>query len=363
MTHIVEDGSANVLSEYKRQPAGAGVKRQALKSLPMIDIGPFVRESTLQEREQVARELRQVCINLGFFYITGHGIPESELDGVIDWGHRFFGQPMSEKMKMHQSVSPGKQGYVSVGGVDPYGKSVVEPDIKERFAMSRERLPDEPPGPSFNTGEAVWPAPDVLPGFEAAMKAHMLNRCELARRLVRAIAMSLELPENFFDAMYRHMGGTLMYNYYPPSGSVPMKATQWNFSPHTDYGVATLLLQDSLGGLEARNAHEEWIAVPPVPGTFVVNLGDTLQMWTNDLYVSTLHRVVNTSSKARISQPLFTYPHGKTLIECLPTCHGPDNPPKYQPIVCEAYNQALVDQAARTGRPGLSKQTAARFKN
>jgi len=121
--------------------------------------------------------------------------------------------------------------------------------------------------------------------------------------------------------------------------------------------------QDSLGGLEARNADEEWIAVPPLAGTFVVNIGDTLQMWTNDLYVSTLHRVVNSSSKARISQPLFTYPHGKTLIECLPTCHSAGNPPKYEPIVCEAYNQALVDQAARTGRPGLSKQTASRFKN
>jgi isopenicillin N synthase-like dioxygenase len=363
MTHIVEDGSASVFAEYQRQTGANGVRREALKSLPVIDIGPFVRESTLEERQHVARKLREVCINLGFFYITGHGIPETEMDAVLDWGHRFFGLPTAEKMKMHQSLSPGKQGYVSVGGVDPYGKSVVEPDIKERFAMSRERLPDEPPGPSFNTGEAVWPSPGVLPGFEAAMKEHMLKRCELARRLVRAVAMSLDLPENFFDAMYRHMGGTLMYNYYPPSGSVPMKATQWNFSPHTDYGVVTLLLQDALGGLEARNADEEWIPVPPVPGTFVVNLGDTLQMWTNDLYVSTLHRVVNTSNKARISQPLFTYPHGKTLIECLPTCHGPGNPPKYEPVICEVYNQALVDQAARTGRPGLSKQTAARFKS
>ena len=363
MAHIIEDGSAHAFAEYKRQEGPARGRREALKTLPVIDISPFVCDGALQDRQRVAHELRDVCINLGFFYISGHGIPESELEGVVDWGHRFFGLPTEEKMKVHQSMSPGKQGYVSVGGVDPYGKSVVEPDIKERFAMSRERLADEPPGASFNTGEAVWPAPEVLPGFESAMKAHMVKRCDLARRLVRAIAMSLVLPETFFDDMYRYMGGTLMYNYYPPSGAVAMKATQWNFSPHTDYGVVTLLLQDSLGGLEARNADEEWIAVPPIPGTFVVNLGDTLQMWTNDLYVSTLHRVVNSSNKARISQPLFTYPHGKTLIECLPTCHGPDNPPKYEPVVCEAYNQALVEQAARTGRPGLSKQTAARFKN
>ncbi len=362
MTHIVQDGSAREFAEYNRQSRHFAVRREALKALPVIDISPFVRESTADERQRVARQLRQVCINIGFFYITGHGIPESELDGVIEWGHRFFGLPLAEKMKLHQSLSPGKQGYVSAGGVNPYAPSAAEPDIKERFAMSRERLPDEPPGASFNTGEAVWPSPEVLPGFEAAMKAHLAKRCDLARRLVRSIALSLELPEEYFDAMYRYMGGTLMYNYYPPANSVAMKETQWNFSPHTDYGVATLLLQDSLGGLQARNADEEWIAVPPVAGTFVVNIGDTLQMWTNDLYVSTLHRVTNASNKARVSQPLFTYPHGKTLIECLSTCHSAENPARYEPIVCEVYNQALVDQAARTGRPGLSKQTAARFK-
>jgi len=363
MSHIIQDGTQGSFAEYNRQTGESILRRKALKTLPIIDVSPFVRDGSVEERKKVARQLRDVCINIGFFYVSGHGIAESELDSVIDWGHRFFELPQEEKMKVHQSLSPGKQGYVSVGGVDPYGKAVVEPDIKERFAMSRERLPDEPPGGSFNTGESIWPAPHVIPGFEAALKAHLLNRCNLARRLVRALALSLDLPEDYFDAMYRHMGGTLMYNYYPAAGAVPMKETQWNFSPHTDYGVMTLLLQDSLGGLQARNADEEWIDVPPVAGTFVVNIGDTLQMWTNDLYVSTLHRVVNRSDKARISLPLFTYPHGATVIECLPTCKGPGNPPKYDPIVCEVYNRALVEQAARTGRPGLSKQTAARFKS
>ena len=181
--------------------------------------------------------------------------------------------------------------------------------------------------------------------------------------MVRVLALSLDLPEDYFDAMYHYMGGTLMFNYYPPSGTVPMKDTQWNFSPHTDYGVLTLLLQDDLGGLEARNANGDWIPVPPIPGAFVVNIGDTLQMWTNDLYVSTLHRVTNVHpGKARLSQALFTYPHGQTMIECLPTCHSESNPPKYAPILCEDYNRSLVEQSARTGRPGLSKNTAARFK-
>lgn len=365
MSTVIQDGAQRAFSEYNRQAGLAtGIERVALKELPLIDISPFTRESTLDERRAVALKLREACINIGFFYITGHGIPQAEMESVLAWGHKFFELPESEKMKMHQSLTPGKQGYVSVGGVNPDYAKTLDPDIKERFSMSREMLPGEPEGGRFNAGESVWPAPGVLPGFEDVMRAHMVKRCDLARRLVRVLALSLELPENYFDDMYRYMGGTLMFNYYPPNGSVPMKDTQWNFSPHTDYGVLTLLLQDAVGGLQARNADEEWIDVPPVPGAFVVNIGDTLQMWTNDLYVSTLHRVTNPDpSRARLSQPLFTYPHGHTMIECLPTCQGPGNPPKYEPIRCEDYNRALVEQAARTGRPGLSKTTAARFKN
>ncbi len=367
MSHILEDGEAARLAEYSNRSAlggaGSAVKRVALKTLPLIDIGPFVRESRIVERQAVARELREVCINIGFFYLTGHGIAQAELDALVDWGRRFFELPAEQKMALHQALSPGKQGYVSVGGVNPAANRDTAPDIKERFAMSRDRLPGEPPAANFNSGESVWPAEGVLPGFEAALRTHLEKRCQLARCLVRAIAMSLELPENYFDDMYRYMGGTLMYNYYPPTDPAALKDNQWNFSPHTDYGVATLLSQDALGGLQARNADGDWIAVPPQPGTFVVNLGDTLQMWTNDLYVSTLHRVVNASSAARISLPLFTYPHGQTLIECLPNCQGPGNPPKYPPVICEDYNQALVDQAARTGRPGMSKRTAERLKS
>jgi isopenicillin N synthase-like dioxygenase len=136
---------------------------------------------------------------------------------------------------------------------------------------------------------------------------------------------------------------------------------QWNFSPHTDYGAFTLLLQDSLGGLEALNADGQWIDVPPILGTFVVNLGDMFQRWTNDLYVSTLHRVTNSSGKARISVPLFNYPHGDTVIECLPTCASAEQPPRHAPVVAEAYNRELADRAAKTGRPGVSAVTAARL--
>jgi isopenicillin N synthase-like dioxygenase len=227
--------------------------------------------------------------------------------------------------------------------------------------MSREPLPDEKVEASYKVGANQWPADGVLPGFEDLMRRHMNNRVLLAQRLVRAFALSLELPEDFFDGVYARPGCTLALNFYPAIDAQRLARTQWSFSPHTDYGMFTLLTQDSLGGLQARNCTGEWIDVPPREGAFVVNIGDTFAMWTNDLYSSNLHRAMNTSTQARISIPFFTTPSGDTLIECLPTCQGPDNPPRYDPVTAGEYSAALVRRAHETGRPGISTNTAKRF--
>jgi isopenicillin N synthase-like dioxygenase len=328
------------------------IRRSALKTLPVIDVSPFVAGGTDKARCGVAAKLRAACIDIGFFYVTGHGISGRELEDVIDWGHRFFSLPAEEKMKIHRQASG--QGYSPAGKPDEYGGSDRIPDFKERLVMNRERIPGEPEKGSFNAGETRWPDEALLPGFAEFMKAHMRHRMQLTQRLVRAFALSLDLPENYFDDMFRYPGGTMIFNYYPAVDGRTLPAGQWNFSPHTDYGAFTLLLQDSLGGLEARNSAGEWIDVPPIADTFVVNLGDMFQMWTNDVYVSTIHRVTNSSGKARISVPFFNYPHGETVISCLETCCGPDNPPKHAPVVAEEYNRALTERAARTGRPSVS---------
>jgi isopenicillin N synthase-like dioxygenase len=142
-----------------------------------------------------------------------------------------------------------------------------------------------------------------------------------------------------------------------------MDPTQWGISPHSDYGTVTLLSQDELGGLEVRNAAGDWIDVPPIPGSFVVNVGELMALWTNDLYAPSLHRATNIDTpKARVSAAFFTYPHGRTLIECLPTCHSADNPPRYAPVIAEEFTRALIEQANRHGRPGLLARRAAGFK-
>jgi isopenicillin N synthase-like dioxygenase len=130
---------------------------------------------------------------------------------------------------------------------------------------------------------------------------------------------------------------------------------------YTDYGAFTLLSQDSLGGLQVRNAIGEWIEVPPINGTFVVNIGDLMAMWTNDLYTSNLHRAANVSGVARISIPFFASPNGDAVIRCIETCQGPDNPPRYQPVTAGEYMRSLITRADTSGKPGLSAKTAERL--
>lgn len=345
-------------------------KRKSLTTFPVIDISPFVNGGSEDERRRVAGEIRQVCLEIGFFYIKGHGIPVSELHELLALGERFFNLPLEEKLKIRQDRSCTREGYWIPGALATTGDTSF--DIKERFqhdlrhdfgqGLVSEKLIDATRSAANQEKlSEQWPDALSMPGFEAFVKAHVAKRATLARQMARAFALSLELPENFFDEMYRQFTGTFIYNYYPPIDAATLQPNQWSFSPHTDYGCITILSQDELGGLEACTRDGDWIEVPPIDGTFVINVGDTLQMWTNDLYVSTLHRAANTNGKARISAVFFTKPQGDTVISCLPTCHGPDNPPRYEPIVSSEYSRMLVEQAHRTGRPGVSTKTAERF--
>jgi isopenicillin N synthase-like dioxygenase len=337
-------------------------ERKAVRRLPVIDLSPFVEQRGFEERRTVARAIREACIDIGFFYLTGHGILDRDFEDVIAMGHRFFELPLAEKMKLHCNKSPGRLGYRGLGGPDPEANPDKVPDIKERFHASREVLPGEPAAGRRNAGQSQWPDGGVLPGFGDVLRNHIRMQCDVARHLARGFALSLDLPESYFDEMYRYLSGNLVLNYYPAVDRVKLREEQWSFSPHTDYNAFTLLYQDSLGGLQVLNALGEWIDAPPIAGTMVVNIGDLFQIWTNDLYPSTLHRVFNATSAARISVPLFASPNGATLVQCLETCTGPGNPPRYPPMNAEEYVKRMLDQAYQTGLPALGAKTAERLR-
>ena len=340
--------------------AAAPVARHAVETLPVIDVSPFVEGGSAASRASVAAEIRHACIDIGFFYIAGHGIRAAELDEALDRGRRFFAGPLADKMRVRAESGARALGYYPLtldGTPDEYGEVA---DVKERFSASREILAGEPERGSYSAGRSKWPDPAAFPGFADFFKSHIEKRTRLTRVLARAFALSLDLPESHFDPAFVHLGCVLMFNCYPKRDAAAQEG-RWNFSPHTDYGAFTILLQDHLGGLQVRNAAGNWIDAPPVPGTFVVNIGDMFAMWTNDLYVSTLHRVMNRTDQQRLSIAFFTYPHGRTEIRCLETCAGPANPPRYDPVLAEDYNSRLVGAAHRTGRPGISERTARRL--
>jgi isopenicillin N synthase-like dioxygenase len=348
-------------NRYVRCEQRFGVERRAIEKVPCIDLSPFVREGALADRRAVAAQIREACIDIGFFYLTGHDIPAAEIDEVVTQGKRFFTQSLDEKMKVHASKSPTNRGFMQTGGLNPGASANKTPDIKERYLMSREPLPGED-DIGYSVGKSQWPDASAAPGFEDFMKRHMRNRVMLLQRLVRAFALSLDLPEDYFDATHARPGGVLALNFYPHIEGAQLARTQWSFSPHTDYGGITLLTQDDVGGLQARNAAGDWIDIPPREGAFVINIGDLFAMWTNDLYASNLHRAMNMSGASRLSAAFFTSPNGSTIIGCLPTCEGPANPPRYAPVRAADYNTALIKQAHSTGRPGISTETAKRLK-
>lgn len=362
MVALIRDGDVARYADFDNRALGRAPQRAALENVPLIDMSPFVVAGSAEARQQTARAIRAASIDIGFFYLTGHGLEPSELDEMLAAAHRFFALPLTKKMKVDARLSPDRQGFIRTGGIEPESNPDRATDIKERFFMSRELLPGEPARGRFKSGQSQWPAPDAVPGLEPRMKAYIVHLLGLTTALGRAFALSLDLPENYFEPHYRFPGAVLALNYYPPLDPATLKSTQWSFSPHTDYGAFTILLQDGLGGLQVRNALGAWIDVPPRPGTFVVNLGDLFQRWTNDLYVSTLHRAANFRDRARVSAAFFISPHGSTIIRCLPTCQSHDNPPRYEPVESEEYNRALVEQSNRTGRPGVARETADRLK-
>jgi len=360
MANITAEGSIERFLDFDNRGAAGEVKRVPLKNLPVIDVSPIVLGASPDDRRRVGREIREACVNIGFFYLTGHGIPVEELDEMVAWGHRFWALPLEERMKLQKTPESRGVGFIPSGGSAPGADTAV--DTREVYSMSREVMEGEPEEGRHAAGRTRWPAENLLPGFKASMQAHIAKRMALTRQLLQGFALSLELREDYFEDSHHFTGCNLVYNYYPSTDRSSVERTRWGISPHTDYGTLTLLWQDNLGGLEVRNAAGDWIAAPPMPGAFVVNIGDLFARWTNDLYSSNLHRAVNYSGGARISVPFFVYPRGNFEIECLATCQSPERPARYEKVRADTYVMALLEQSRRTGRAGISSQAAERMK-
>jgi isopenicillin N synthase-like dioxygenase len=308
-------------------------------AIPTIDIAGLFG-ARLSDRQAVAQHMRAACEHNGFFYVANHGISGDLIDQVMAHTKTFFALPLAAKLSLDKRQSKANRGYEPLGGQTL--ESGAPPDLKEGFYIGPEVAADDPRAAKFNRGPNQWPPADAA--FRTVMEAYRDQMTALAKRLLCGLALSLDLPENYFEAFSTDPIVTVRLLHYPPQpASAPPQ--QRGAGAHTDFGGVTLLLQDEVGGLQVWDqATRGFIHAPPVPGTFVVNLGDMIARWTNDRYRSTLHRVVNTSGRERYSIPFFFTGNSDHLVSCIPTCLGPGEQPKYPPITVEAHLRAMYQR-------------------
>eukprot|EP00117_Sycon_ciliatum_P039142 scpid93160/ scgid28972/ Probable iron/ascorbate oxidoreductase DDB_G0283291 len=304
-------------SENGAAPAGE-------RKLPIIDLS--------LDEHKAAAALREACITFGFFYIVNHGVSDDLIADTFKQSERFFSQPLEEKQKCASGVL--LKGYYGMGEetVDPVKQTTG--GTKESFEFSQERSPDKAiatPERPFH-GPNVWPEEATLPGFKQTMLNYFEGMFDAGMRLLRVLALALELEPTFFVEHYTDSVATARLLHYDATLS-DTDAGLYACGEHTDYGMMTLLKTDDVPGLQIQWPDGEWVDVYPLERAFIVNIADMLEHWTNGLFRSTNHRVLNTTGRERYSIPLFFDSNMDVKVECLPTCCSAENPAKYDPVM------------------------------
>ncbi len=308
------------------------------QTIPPIDLSAF-RGADPFSRKRLARAIDDACRDIGFLLLKGHGVSSSMLEKTLEAARQFFDAPIGEK----KSVAPKDarvRGFTPIGaqGLAYSLNEATPPDLFERFRMGRFEVPDDEYHRSRATtyfAPNLWP--EFVPGFKAALCAYYSAMERLADDLMASFALALELPERFFDDKIDRHISSLCLNHYPSQPEAPLPR-QMRAGAHTDYGSLTIVAPTvAPGGLQVRARDGTWIDVEPAPGEFVVNIGDLMAQWTNDRWVSTLHRVANPAravagDSRRISLVFFHQPNEDALVECLPSCSGPGNAARYAPV-------------------------------
>jgi isopenicillin N synthase-like dioxygenase len=313
----------------------ASVGEGSPRMIPILDVSRYFA-GDMGDLPRLGRELGHAFENVGFYTLRGHGVPRSLTDATFAACERFHAQPQEKKLAV--KINEHNIGYMAMGGSVARSSRVnnnTKPSVNEAFFLRRERTPDDPDviaGKRFR-GLNQWPSD--LPGFRETALAYMTAMESVGKRLVRVYAVALDLPADYFDPMFAEPNMIQRFTHYPPRQSY--EDNEFSIAPHTDSGFMTLLAPSAVPGLSIRLPDETWLDVPADPDAFIVNGGDILRRWTNDRFLSTPHRAINSSGCARYAIPFFFDTHPDTVISCLPTCQSPDNPPRYAPNTYDEY--------------------------
>ena len=290
----------------------------------LIDIAPF-RLGGPAERLRVARVFGQAFETTGFATLVGHGVDETLAGGVYDAVTEFFALPMAAKGAFAAPEKTKGRGYLPIGveSVAATLSGETPPDLCEALvfkSLKRERA---------GKAENIWP--DRPARLSPLVNQWYDSLFELTQTLMRMSALALDLPEDYFASTYEDPSMVLRFVSYPDQ-ETPPRPGQLRYGAHHDYGGLTILRQDNApGGLQIADRDGTWRDATPVPGSFVINVGDLMSRWTNGRWRSTLHRVINpprdlTGSTRRLSLVCFTGPNEATEVSCLPGCERVDRP-------------------------------------
>ena len=298
------------------------VYRDGVTAIPVIDLS----------EPDAARRIGSACAEVGFFTVVGHGVADDVVSAAWVTARAFFDLPEEQR----RAVAMPNPGY-------PYGWSPLDgetlarslgnaapPDRKQSFAIGpvdppAHRITD--PDESFAWSPNLWP--DALPELRTAWETYYRRLAELSARLLSLMADALDLPADHFDPLIDRHTSAMRALDYPARSDHDHRL---GASAHTDYGTLTVLLADhTQAGLQVQGGDGMWIDVVPEPGSFVVNLGDAMERWTNDRWRSTLHRVV-APERRRQSIAYFHNANWNAQIACIPSCLEPGEMPRYSPI-------------------------------
>ena len=322
--------------------------------VPLVDLSGAFEPGP--RRDEVVDAIRRACEDVGFLVITGHGVSDALVQRVDAASRRLFALPLDEKMAWARA-SDNLRGYVPLRSstLALAHDEVTPPDLSELYTVSRFDDPAAAARAGSHQGQSagrsaffapnVWPDPERAPDFKEA-----LNECyavleDLAANLMRLMALALDLDEHWFDdKIAEHITGLAVLHY--PALEEPPLEGQHRRGPHTDWGSVTILYHDGQPGLQILSPEDRWEDVPSVPGSFVVNLGDLMAAWTNDRWVSTQHRVIvpDDVTGDRISVAFFHQPAYDALIECIPTCTSPDDPPRHEAVTSGEWIRLMIEK-------------------
>ena len=297
------------------------------ETIPVIDLGPYL-EGEPGALDRAAKELRHALTEVGFYFIVNHGVPREQIASVFEQVKRFHAQPMENKLAL--KLNHHNTGYMPMRGNTLRTSTVqagTKPNLNEAFFIKKELPADHPDVLADRRFRGANRWPEGLPGFKEVIAGYADTMERLVQKLVRIYARALDLPAAYFDEPFREPQYSLRMTHYPhQDGPV---TDEFGLAPHTDTSFLTLLAPNDVPGLSIRTQSGNWIQAPAIPDAYVVNGGQMLQRWTNDLFLATPHRAINQSGGERYAIPFFCDSNIDWPIAAVPTTVGPDRPPKY----------------------------------